>query len=462
VPAVAAPVAEPVASRGIPALGLLLAFALPLGFLALVIEHPSVDSRWENHAAHFWIVLAAASANAALGYAVSVAGRRRRDARLFLVSLAFIAAAGFLGLHALATPGVLIGKNAGFELATPVGLAVAGAFAAVSGLELGPRAAARVMRASTPLLVGLGALLAAWGAVSIAEAWPLSGPLAAEQLDGAQISLAAVGVVLYAAASAGYLRLYRRRRALVLLAVTLAFGLLAEAMLVIVWARNWRASWWEWHLLMLLGFAAIALSARREWHEERFSPLYLERTLAGARDVSILFADLQGYTSFAERTPSAEVAAMLSAYFERLVPMLEAAGGEVHQIIGDAVMVIFNKQDDQPDHAARAARAGLELQAVSGAVAEDRPDWPRFRVGVNSGEVHAGVIGAQRGHRKHGVVGDTVNLAARLEAQAPAGKVVVGGETARRLAAGALLERLPELYVKGKEAPVEAYVLHNL
>jgi adenylate cyclase len=72
------------------AVGLLLALALPLGFLALVIEHPSVDGRWENHAAHFWIVLAAASANAALGYAVSVAGRRRRDARLFLVSLAFI------------------------------------------------------------------------------------------------------------------------------------------------------------------------------------------------------------------------------------------------------------------------------------------------------------------------------------------------------------------------------------
>jgi adenylate cyclase len=347
-------------------------------------------------------------------------------------------------------------------LATPVGLALAGVLAALSGLELAPPAAARVMRASTPLLAGLGVLLVAWGAVSVADVWPLHRPLAAEQLDGAQVALAAAGVVLYAAATAGYLRLYLRRRAVVLLGVTLAFALLAEAMLVIVWARNWRASWWEWHLLMLLGFAAIALSARTEWYEERFSPLYLERTLAGARDVSILFADLQGYTTFAERTPPSECAKMLRAYFERLVPQLEAAGGNVNQIVGDELMVIFNKDDDQPDHAPRAAAAALALQEAAERIARDCPDWPRFRVGVNSGEVHAGVIGAARGHRKHGVIGDTVNLAARLQSEAPAGKVVVGAETARRLGAGALLERLPELHVKGKEAAVEAFVLHRV
>ena len=72
------------------------------------------------------------------------------------------------------------------------------------------------------------------------------------------------------------------------------------------------------------------------------------------------------------------------------------------------------------------------------------------------------MIGAARGHRKHGVIGDTVNLAARLQSEAPAGKVVVGAETARRLGAGALLERLPELHVKGKEAVVEAFLLHRL
>src|SRR5438477_479064 len=93
-----------------------------------------------------------------LGYAVSVAARRRRDARLFLVSLAFLASAAFLGLHALATPGVLLGKNAGFELATPVGLVVAAAFAAASSVELTPRAAERVLRAAAVLLAALAVL----------------------------------------------------------------------------------------------------------------------------------------------------------------------------------------------------------------------------------------------------------------------------------------------------------------
>jgi len=439
-------------------------FVLVVGaaVLALVLAHPAADGTWENHPAHFWLVLGAAAINVALGYAVGVAARRRRDARLLLVSLAFVSAAGFLGLHALATPGVLIGKNAGFELATPVGLSLAGLFAAASGLMLRPRAAERILGLAWPLIVALSAAMGCWAAVSLAEVGPFRGPLDAEQLDGWQISLAGVGVVLYAAAALGYYRLYRRRRALFLLGVALAFALLAEAMLVIAWARSWRVSWWEWHLLMLVAFAAIAVSARTEWHEERFSPLYLDETLAGTREVSVLFADLQGFTSFSEKTAPAQVGAMLNGYFRRLVPLLEAEGGVVHQIVGDAVMVIFNQTGDQPDHAARAARTALVFQAAAAEIAKDHPEWPCFRAGVNSGEVLAGVLGGPTGHRKHGVVGDTVNLAARLEAAAPVGKVVVGAETAAALPPGAVLERLPALEVKGKEEPVEAYVLQSL
>jgi len=93
-------------------------------------------------------------------------------------------------------------------------------------------------------------------------------------------------------------------------------------------------------------------------------------------------------------------------------------------------------------------------------VAASHPDWPRFRAAVNSGEVLAGLVGGPSGHRKHGVVGDTVNLAARLESEAPIGKVVVGAETAAALPPGAVLERLPPLQVKGKGDAIEAYVLH--
>src|SRR6478736_9739215 len=113
-------------------------------------------------------------------------------------------------------------------------------------------------------------------------------------------ALAGVGIGLYSLAALGYLRLYRRRNARFVIAVTVSFALLAEAMIVIAWARNWHASWWEWHLLMLASFLLIAETARTEWHEERFSALYLDETLAGARDVSVLLADLSGFTSYAE------------------------------------------------------------------------------------------------------------------------------------------------------------------
>jgi adenylate cyclase len=438
------------------------AFLVGGGMLALLLLHPGIDEAWENHPAHFWLVLGAASVSVGLGYAVGVAARRRRDARLFLVSLAFISAAAFLGLHALATPGVLLGKNAGFELATPFGLGVAGVFAAASGLPLRPVAAERVLQWARALIAALAIVLGGWAAVSLSAIAPLAGELGTEELNGWQISFAAVGVVFYATAAVGYFRLYRRRGAAFLLGVALAFALLAEAMLVIAWARNWHASWWEWHVLMLIAFVAIAVAARGEWHEERFSPLYLDETLAATREVSVMLADLQGFTSFSERTTPARVATMLNGYFRPLVPLLETEGGVVHQIVGDAVMVIFNQAGDQPDHAARAARTARAFQAGATEIASGRPEWPRFRAAVNSGEVLAGVVGGPSGHRKHGVVGDTVNLAARLEAAAPVGKVVVGAETAAALPPGAVLERLPPLRVKGKDEPVEAYLLRSV
>jgi adenylate cyclase len=89
--------------------------ALPLLGLWLLIARPGLDGIWENHLAHFWLVVGTAAVNVAVGLRMSEATRRRNDARLFLVSLAFLSSAGFLLLHALATPQVLLsGKNGGF------------------------------------------------------------------------------------------------------------------------------------------------------------------------------------------------------------------------------------------------------------------------------------------------------------------------------------------------------------
>ena len=105
-------------------LGMLL--ALPLLGLVLLLAVPSVDVMWEHHPSHFLLVLAVALINVALALVASDAAHRRADARLFLVSLALITSSGFLALHALATPGVLLDHpNSGFVIATPIGLLLA-------------------------------------------------------------------------------------------------------------------------------------------------------------------------------------------------------------------------------------------------------------------------------------------------------------------------------------------------
>jgi class 3 adenylate cyclase len=426
---------------------------------------PHVDEKWENRPAHFWLVLLTALVCLALAVTISEGGRRRRDARLLLIGLAFVVSAGFLGLHALATPGEIVGgKNAGFVLATPLGLVAAGGFAAASAIEYRQETSLAIVRHGRLLLGLVLAALGMWALDSLAGWPPLHRPVTPGQVNLWLGMVAAVGVVLYGYAALAYLRVYRRRESGLAFAVAFAFAVLAEALVVVVLSlpTSWQLSWWEWHALMLLGFLAIGVAAAREWHEERYSALYLDETLRGHREVSVLFADLAGFTPFTEARGSDEVHAMLVAYFGRLAPMIrDDFGGEVHEFVGDQIFAVFNKEGDQPDHAVQAARAGLALQRAAAEVAAAHPEWPTFRVGVNSGDAIVGVVG-DRGHRIHGVFGDTVNLGARLEGQAPTGGVLIGAGTFDRLPAGAVADRVPELRVKGKAEPVVAYVLHDL
>ena len=125
----------------------LAALAVPLLGLVVLLAAPSADGMWEHHPSHFWLVLAAAVTSAGLALSTSGIALHRADARLFLVSLAFLSAAGFLALHALATPGVLLdGPNQGFTIATSVGLLLAALFAAASALPLPRERAQWVIR----------------------------------------------------------------------------------------------------------------------------------------------------------------------------------------------------------------------------------------------------------------------------------------------------------------------------
>jgi adenylate cyclase len=223
--------------------------------------------------------------------------------------------------------------------------------------------------------------------------------------------------------------------------------------------------------------AAVVLRAGREVEaiEGLLSP-YLSPQLAARlraepgvaelggeeREVSVLFADLQGFTAFSERHTPAEVVAMLNEYWAKTVPVvLGEHGGMIERFAGDAIMVVFNAAADQRDHPLRAARAGLALQHAAEELAAAEPGRPRFRVGVNTGPAIVGNVGTSE-QRSFTAIGDTTNLAARLQTHAQPGQVVIGQTTFEAISDHARADPLGEIDVKGKAARVPAYVLNGL
>jgi class 3 adenylate cyclase len=178
-------------------------------------------------------------------------------------------------------------------------------------------------------------------------------------------------------------------------------------------------------------------------------------------EVTALFADLRGFTSFSERSTPEGIVVMLNSYFEHATAAILDEGGTVVQFVGDALMALFNAPARQHDHPVRAARAALAMQAAVEATAASSPGWPRFRVGINTGPALVGNIGSTA-LRSFNAMGDAVNVAARLESVAQPGQVVIGESTRVRLPAGAAVESLGELAVKGRRSAVVAYRLFGL
>jgi adenylate cyclase len=444
----------------------MLAAALPLVGLVSLLLREQLDPNWHNHRAHFTVFLAVGAGVFVLAYAAGAAANRRGDARVLLISLAFLATGGFLGLHALGTTGVLFTHEyAGFKIANPVGLVLAGLFALASAfVDVRPSFAPLVVRYRVALRRAVLAALAVWFVWTVVELPPLHEPSSEDGSRSLIAAMAAGGAVAYAVAAARYWYVYRRRIALLHASVIACFVLLAEAMIgvALTGERAWHASWWEWHALIVTAYAMVSFAAHRQWHDERFRGLYLATTRERVQSVSVLFSDLAGFTAFAERAKPADVANVLNTYYATAAPLITRRfGGELEKFIGDGMMATFNSRGDEPNHAVRAAGAALALQRELTAIAEANPAWPRLRVGVNSGVAVVREMGGD-GFVAYVVVGDTVNTAARLESEAPEGGVLIGAETRRALPEGSVVEAVPGLRVKGKQEAVEAYLLHAL
>jgi adenylate cyclase len=447
-------------------LAAVLAALLPLVGLVSLLLRSELDPHVENYRAHFVVFGFVGGVAFILGYAAGEAANRRGDARVLLLSLAFMATGGFLGLHALGTPQVLFTKEyGGFMVAIPVGLLVSAVFAVASAfVDTRPAFAAALIRRRSLLRVGVLAAMALWFLWTVLELPPLSGRSAEAATDRLILVLAILGTVMYAVSAARYWSIFRYRRNLLTAAIIACFLLLSEALVgvAVTGERKWHASWWEWHGLIVSAYLIIGFAAQREWRDERFRHLYLPTTRERRQAISVLFGDLVGFTGFSERASPADVAAVLNAYWGVAAPLLTRRfGGEVEKFIGDGIVAVFNGRGDQPNHAVRAARAALALQDRFADLVAQHPDWPRMRVGVNSGEAVVREIGGD-GHVAYPLLGDTVNTGARLETLAPAGGVLIGAETYEQLPDGAVVEQRSGLRVKGKQDALDAYVLFAL
>jgi adenylate cyclase len=184
--------------------------------------------------------------------------------------------------------------------------------------------------------------------------------------------------------------------------------------------------------------------------------------LGGAlQDVTVLFADLRGFTTYSERYAPEQVVTMLNHYFDIAVPVLISHGGTITDFIGDAVMALFNAPVAQPEHVRLAARSALAVQRAIEDEAGQHPGWPRFRVGIHTGPAVVGNIGSLQ-RRVYTAIGDTVNVAARLEGLAETGQVVISGACVSVLGPPAHVRPLGALAVKGRQQPVETFVLERL
>lgn len=169
------------------------------------------------------------------------------------------------------------------------------------------------------------------------------------------------------------------------------------------------------------------------------------------REVSVLFADIRGFTPLSARTPPADLVALLNQHLEVIITSVMENGGIVNKFAGDAIMALWNAPDDQPDHALMACRAAL--QSLDGLDALSDAPLARWGFGISTGVALAGNVGSGR-RSEYTVIGDCVNLAARLCGIAPADEVWVSSETHRQVAGRLESDELSPQPVKGFDALV--------
>lgn len=212
-------------------------------------------------------------------------------------------------------------------------------------------------------------------------------------------------------------------------------------------------------------------SLQRSALERFLSPEVVEMVVANPdirlggvnQEVTVMFADIRGFTTMSETMEPARVVEILNEYFTRVTDVIFDNGGTLDKYIGDAVMAVFGAPISKGNDAAAAVNSAMQIQRLLIELNRDAAarEWPELRVGIgiNTGNAIAGNIGSPR-RLDYTVVGDAVNTAQRLMTNAAGGQILISESTANKLGKTGKtidLERLPELKVKGRSEAVPVF-----
>ena len=180
------------------------------------------------------------------------------------------------------------------------------------------------------------------------------------------------------------------------------------------------------------------------------------------REATVLFCDIRGFTPLSERMSPEEVVMLLNEFYTLMIETVFKHDGTLDKFLGDAVMAVFGAPIAHPDHAVRAVRTAIAMQegitALTEARAREGKERIQVGIGVSVGEVVAGTVGS--GERmEYTVIGDSVNLASRLESNAKPGRILISGRTYDKVRTLVEVVPLGPIKVKGKEEQVEVYEL---
>jgi class 3 adenylate cyclase len=168
--------------------------------------------------------------------------------------------------------------------------------------------------------------------------------------------------------------------------------------------------------------------------------------------VSVLHADVRGYTTMAEQLPPDKVVSLLLRYHGAAAKAIRGSGGTIDRFAGDAILALWNAPQQQADHVRRAIAGALAMRDAAQQTGTDLG----YGVGVHTGEAMVGNLGSDE-YQNFTAIGDTVNVAARLQGQAKAGEVICSAAVLAAAGDGVRVTPLGALELKGRKTPVEAY-----